>query len=315
MRAAGGPRHAVVEAKLPVVQVEIRPGRTIAVHHQRPSSQAAPKPRLFFVHGSCGSMLQYEALITHFAAAGHEIVAFDYVGCGRSPKPRDWYAYAFHELHADAAAVVATYGRSSSSEANKNVLIGHSAGCLLCLGLVAAESASGTQSPVAAVHGLVHGLVLMAPAYVPSYRPLPLFYLPARVLSWIQPKLDAGFEALALHESSTNPGLATEARKATLALAREVNASNPAYMFKAYYRQLTMPTPAEVRRAGLAVPSIAIILGEGDKLVPRAGAEALKALLPPGVAIHEVREASHQMMQEVPEACIALIEGFLVGGA
>ena len=148
----------------------------------------------------------------------------------------------------------------------------------------------------------------------------------------------------------------------------QVNASNPAYMFKAYYRQLSMPTPAEVtpaptlhpcnptlhpdpppaqvRRAGLAVPSITIILGEGDKLVPRAGAEALKALLPPGappltlatsgsaaqgrllsptapllrllragVAIHEVREASHQMMQEEPEACIALIEGFLVGCA
>ena len=101
-----------------------------------------------------------------------------------------------------------------------------------------------------------------------------------------------------------------------------------------------------MRRAGLAVPSIIIILGEGDKLVPRAGAEALMALLPPGalphtlatpstgaqgrllsptpplllllragVAIHEVREASHQMMQEEPEACIALIEGFLVGCA
>ena len=161
--------------------------------------------------------------IAHFAAAGHEIVAFDYVGCGRSPKPRDWYAYAFHELQADAAAVVATYGTSSSSKATKNVLVGHSAGCLLCLGLVAADSASGPQSPVAAVHAPVHGLVLMAPAYVPSYRPLPLFYLPARVLTWIQPKLDAGFEALALHESTTSPGLATEARKATLALAREVN--------------------------------------------------------------------------------------------
>ena len=31
--------------------------------------------------------------------------------------------------------------------------------------------------------------------YVPRYKPLPLFYLPARLLSWIQPQLDAGFEA------------------------------------------------------------------------------------------------------------------------
>ena len=68
-RMSRGPRHAVVEAKLPVTQVEIRPGRTIAVHHHLPSSQAAPtavpRARLFFVHGSCGSMLQYEPLVGH----------------------------------------------------------------------------------------------------------------------------------------------------------------------------------------------------------------------------------------------------------
>lgn len=306
-----GPRHAVVEAKLPVVQVEIRPGRTIAVHHHCPSSQAAPRARLFFVHGSCGSMLQYEALIAHFAPAGHEIVAFDYVGCGRSPKPKSWYAYSFDELQADAAAVVATYGRSSSSATTKNVLVCHSAGCLFGLGLAAAAG-TGAQSAVAAE---VHGLILMAPGYVPDYKPLPLFYLPARVLSWIQPKLDAGFEALALHETTTDPALATETRKAVLALAREVNASNPAYMFKAYYRQLVMPTAEEVTRAGLSVPSIALIVGDSDKLVPRTRVNALQALLPPGVHTHEVSEASHQMMQEEPEACIALVERFLVGCA
>ena len=72
-----GPQHAVVEAKLPVTQVEIRPGRTIAVYHHLPSTArppppagqaaptAAPRARLFFVHGSCGSMLQYEPLVCH----------------------------------------------------------------------------------------------------------------------------------------------------------------------------------------------------------------------------------------------------------
>tara|TARA_B100000795_G_scaffold182159_1_gene138078 strand:- start:480 stop:584 length:105 start_codon:yes stop_codon:yes gene_type:complete len=33
-----------------------------------------------------------------------------------------------------------------------------------------------------------------------------------------------------------------------LALAREVNASNPAHMFKAYYRQIAMPTHDEATR-------------------------------------------------------------------
>ena len=46
---------ASLEARLLVETVEIRPGRHVAVHH-RPSSTS--KPRIFFVHGSCASMLQ-----------------------------------------------------------------------------------------------------------------------------------------------------------------------------------------------------------------------------------------------------------------
>ena len=209
-----GPQHVIVEGKLPVEICQIRPGRTIAVHHHRPPTKAVLRARLFFVHGSCGSMLQYEQLIAHFAAAGHEIVAFDFVGCGRSPKPRSWYAYSFEALQADTAAVVAKYSGGSSSAA-KNILVCHSAGCLLGLGILAAAD----------VHA-VHGLVLMAPAYVAAYKPLPLFYLPARVLGWIQLQLDSAFEALALHEKTTDAAIATDARKAVLALAREVHLSN-----------------------------------------------------------------------------------------
>ena len=135
------------------------------------------------------------------------------------------------------------------------------------------------------------------------------------MLGWIQPQLDRGFEALALHEKTTNAAVATDARKEALALAQEVNVSNPAYMFKAYYRQLAMLTPDEVTRAGRTVSAITIIVGNSDKLVPRVGAEALKALLPPGVPIHEIVDASHQMMQEEPAACIAIVERFLAGCA
>ena len=103
---------------------------------------------------------------------------------------------------------------------------------MLGLGIVAA-AAQQSQQPADIVAAAaqsavtVHGLILMAPGYVPDYpnpnprtltlalaltlaptptlpltryvpryKPLPLFYLPARLLSWIQPQLDAGFEVV-----------------------------------------------------------------------------------------------------------------------
>jgi hypothetical protein len=57
-----------VEDRLPVEQVELSTGRAVAVHHRR---SPTGKLRLFFVHGSCASMLQYAELIEHFSAAGY----------------------------------------------------------------------------------------------------------------------------------------------------------------------------------------------------------------------------------------------------
>ena len=246
--------------------------------------------------------------MAYYAAAGHEVVAYDYLGCGRSPKPRDWYAYSFPELRADLAAVVARYGRATQvhggSEEKKNLLVCHSAGCALALGIVSAAPVE-TSAPI-------DGFVLMGASFHPmGFKAPSIFYFPALVLGWIQPMLSAGFEALALHAktlSSVNPE-----RHHALQLAQEVNASNPPYMFKAYYRQLVLPTADEVRAAGAKVP-ILLICGDSDKLVPRTSTEALLALLPPGTPIHEVPEASHQLMQEDPRACSAIIDGFLSSG-
>lgn len=133
-----GAALAAACSALPVELVELRPGRSVAVHRR---AGKASKPRIFFVHGSCASMLQYQAMIEHFAAAGHEVVAYDFLGCGRSPKPDDWYAYSSDELRDDLAAVVARFGVGEV----QNVLVCHSAGCslALCIG------ASPRHQPVA----------------------------------------------------------------------------------------------------------------------------------------------------------------------
>mmetsp|Transcript_46259 Transcript_46259/g.107719 ORF Transcript_46259/g.107719 Transcript_46259/m.107719 type:complete len:293 (-) Transcript_46259:68-946(-) len=285
-----------IEARLPVEQIEIRPGRRIAVHH-RPGHGTGY--RLIFVHGSCASMLQFEPMISHFAAAGQDVVAFDLVGCGRSPKPRCWYAYAFHEFAADLEAVVVKYGKQPA----RNVLVCHSAGCWLGLNLVNTAISNGREAPTA-------GMCLMGAGYVGKWTTPPIFYLPAIVLGWMQPLLSASFETMALHQK-THDG-ATKARRQARALAKEVNASNPPYMFKAYYRQIVTPDEEQVRRVGRGVP-ITLVAGDSDMLVPRAATEALRALLPAATPIHAVPDSSHQHMQEEPAVCIEILNKFMAG--
>ena len=97
--AARGPALRAAEAALPVDMVEVRPGRTLAVHARL---RADADKIVFFVHGSCASMLQWRAQIEALADGGHSVVAFDCFGCGRSPKPSVWAAYSFANLQASS---------------------------------------------------------------------------------------------------------------------------------------------------------------------------------------------------------------------
>ena len=265
-------------AALPATLTEIRAGRSVAVHVRR---NDAAKVRLVFVHGSCASMLPYRDVMEHFAAT-HEIVAFDHLGCGRSPKPRDWYAYRSSELTADLAALLRRYATTDK----KNVVVAHSAGCSFSL----AVAAEAPDLPLA-------GLCLLGAFHAERMPVHPVFYLPVFVLNLLQPTLSAGFEAVALH-ATTRQG-ETAAHRSVRALCAELNASNEMHMCKAYYRQLSVPSADAVRRVAAARLPVSLLVGEADALIPRAATDALHALLPEA-EVRVIARASHQMMQENP---------------
>ena len=249
---------------LPVELVEVRPGRTLAIHSQpRPGAEQT----VLFVHGSCGSLLQWKDQIA-LAAKERAVVAFDTFGCGRSPKPPEWDAYSFAALRDDLAAVLARF----SVPGRTMVVVAHSAGCSLALAVAAASLASTPPGPP------IDGLCLMG-AFAEPPRVPSIFYLPTFVLSLMQPRLSAGFEALALH-ADTRAGK-TAARRYLLGLAPAVNAANDMFMCKAYYRQLSAPSKEEIQSVGAEVPCL-LIAGEDDALVPPESTAELHALLSSG---------------------------------
>ena len=77
---------------------------------------------------------------------------------------------------------------------------------------------------------------------------------------------------------------------------------------KAYYRQLSAPSAAEIRRTRVPV---LLLCGASDRLVKAEQTQALRALLGSAAELREVPSTAHQLMQEDPDAVNALIEGFL----
>ena len=64
----------------------------------------------------------------------------------------------------------------------------------------------------------------------------------------------------------------------------KVNASNPAYMFKAYYRQLSMPTPAEVTPTPTVYPCNPTLQPDPAPRIPPTANPAARPSSCPGEA-------------------------------
>eukprot|EP00747_Dinoflagellata_sp_TGD_P192392 gnl/TRDRNA2_/TRDRNA2_57169_c0_seq1.p1 gnl/TRDRNA2_/TRDRNA2_57169_c0~~gnl/TRDRNA2_/TRDRNA2_57169_c0_seq1.p1 ORF type:complete len:331 (+),score=43.19 gnl/TRDRNA2_/TRDRNA2_57169_c0_seq1:49-1041(+) len=271
---------------------EVRPGRQLCVLHKPPSSPSLPT--LFLVHGSCASFSQYVPLAAALSERrGYGIVAWDWLGCGRSSKPDNWSAYHPDELYADMAAVWQKYCTRQGEEfvvAKQTYIVAHSFGCHLAMRLALLLQSSEDTS--------MAGLVLLSSALqLPEGHPI--FRLPVFLLNRLQPSMTEAFVSVAFTENANADLLRKE---------RDGCNRNPMYMCKAYYRQIRNLPESEIRKVRAHT---LVVHGTSDGIVRKEGVQALVAALPGAVAEVATVEASHNLMLECPDVVARIVANFV----
>jgi pimeloyl-ACP methyl ester carboxylesterase len=234
---------------------------------------AAAGTTVFLIHGAGGRADQWRFVRPALEAAGHGVVAFDAPGHGDRPAPREWRAYSGT---AWVSELRAQFERHATA---RNVLVGHSYGCLVALGALQV----GLARPVDRV-------VLTAP---PSPEPMgraPWFaYLPLPALEWMRPRLSAGFRAAAW---------GPDAPTALVDEETAISDRNSLYVFKALWRQWLQLDRA--RLSSLQLP-VTLIAGAADRLTPPALARQLAQALP-NATLTVLPRCGHQIPLERPQA-------------
>ncbi|WDU64257.1 alpha/beta hydrolase [Pseudomonas poae] len=267
---------------LPVVRgelLEIRPGRRLSIAHQVGTTQ--PDTVVFFCHGAGGNKDQWRLQWQALEAEGYSLVAWDLLGHGESPQPRDDPAYAWAELVADYLAILQHYA------AARNLIIAHSFGTGLSLSALLARP----TVPIEAA--LLLGTQLYRPAVGGG-----LMSLPAWILEWLRPVLAKGFRERAWH-ASADPAL--------VAYEEKLTERNRLYMFKALTRHAQWPDAQQI--PSLVLP-VSVLAGDSDGLTPASGGEALAGQLP-NADFQVLQACGHQLMLEKPDAVLNAFNALL----
>uniref|UniRef100_A0A7S3XY53 Serine aminopeptidase S33 domain-containing protein n=1 Tax=Heterosigma akashiwo TaxID=2829 RepID=A0A7S3XY53_HETAK len=222
-------------------------------------------------------MQQFEGLIKYFATK-YSIVAYDGVGCGSSPKPRDARAYCPNALSADLLAIFNRYATEI------NVGVGHSFGSSLVMRLATQFTAKNME-----------GIILLGSALSVPAGGSPIFKLPLCVLECLKPILSRQFKRMAFHSSTSDE---IKSRSAV---------DNPMYVAKSFYSQLVWVKKEAI--VNLIIPAL-ILHGESDRIITVQNAVALNSTLS-NSDIHIIKNASHQVMEEKTGEVAALIEKFI----
>ena len=273
--AAAAPNEVVVKGE----PVEMRPGRVLSVAVRE--GENADSPTVFLCHGAGGNMNQWRNQWLALGEKGYRLVAWDFMGHGASPQPRQREAYDGAAFVEDYLAVLARYAGAV------NVIAAHSYGTRLTL-------AALNRADAGLVERIKSAVLLGAPPPA-NFKPMgPIVQWPLFVLALVRPWLAAGFAKLAW-----DPG----ADKALVAYEQDVTKGNSLFMMKALMSQIA---PLEIGRLGEIALPFHIIAGATDGLTPPAAGEALSKALPK--ASFEVFEGcGHQIMLEAPEKTTAAI--------
>jgi pimeloyl-ACP methyl ester carboxylesterase len=260
---------------------QVRPGRTLHVVTHPTGSDTT----LFFIHGAGGNKAQFRFQWQHFADMPVNLVAWDAVGHGQSPQPRDEAAYAGYALLADAQAVFAAH------RTRRNIIVAHSYGVRLTLAWLLADQPPG-----------VAGLVLLgaAPLGPMGKRLLPgwLGRLPLPLLELARPILAQGFRKLAWSPSA-DPALVAAEQRATR--------GNRLFMMQALIAQAPVIDAALL--PGIRQPTT-LLTGADDRLVPPSASGQLASVLPNAI-LSQVPRCGHQIMLEAPDVTNSSIEALL----
>lgn len=263
---------------------EIRPGRF--VHLRRHEGGARADTTVFLCHGAGGNKHQWRHQWQALVAAGYRVVAWDFLGHGQSPQPRQREAYASDALAEDYRQLVSTFGSA------RNVLVAHSYGARLTLAVLLALHRDGRLGDIDRV-----ALLGTPPASAKLARG-PLAWLPTGLLELLRPLLARGFRRRAWHP---------DADRALVAHEEAVARRNSLHVFKSLLAGAAPIAPQALPQLDLPV---LLLAGDSDGLTPAAIAADLATRLP-RAELHVVPRCGHQIMLEQPEETNARLHAFL----
>lgn len=280
---------------------EVRPGRNIFIRKGSAGSNYRECSfQLLFVHGLCGTEMQYRLLLEQLDIELSKLnirvsyLLYDSVGCCQSPALDEWDAYSKIELMKDLKCVM----KDHLDKTIPTVFIGHSYAPSIFVPMFRLHHEKEGEFLVNLVGCIFLCTALRFPENPQNDGGHPIMALPVLLLNCLQKTLTEGFIKQAVHPDHSE-------------LKRQIRIqsnTNNMQTVKAYHRQAVW---LKVEDFGVLqeLPTL-VVHGADDGIIPIECARKIACLLPKS-ELNVINNASHLVMVEQPENVSQVVILFL----